>query len=110
MNAGLTPEQLIQARQLADPDSLEMMAFLEQVADNTSSVLLAYTTGSVSEREEIEALLLKQRDLVPSLTDVQLPALNACSDTFINLADIPEEKEGVRRAPIRRLDALSSSY
>jgi superfamily I DNA/RNA helicase len=99
VNAGLTPEQLIQARQLADPDSMEMMAFLEQVADNTSSVLLAYTTGSVSEREEIEALLLKQRDLVPSLTDVQLPALNACSDTFINLADIPEEKRAFEELP-----------
>jgi superfamily I DNA/RNA helicase len=98
-NAGLTPDQLIQARQLTHPDSMEMMAFLEEVDDSTSAVLLAYTTGSVTEREEIEALLLKQRDLIPSLTEAQLPALNACSDTFINLSDIPEEKRAFEELP-----------
>ena len=82
-NAGIHAEDLAFVRSLNDPDSIEMMRFLERLPDNASDILLAYVTGSRSQREEIEALLLNERELVPALGTPQIRALISCTDTFI---------------------------
>lgn len=97
--AGLSAEDLPFARSVTDPDSTETMRFLERVPEGATAILLAYVTGSRSQRDEIEALLLKQRELVPALGSPQMPALASCSDTFIFLKDVPEEKRAFEELP-----------
>ena len=98
-NAGLSAEDFSPARSLSDPDSIEMMRFLERIPDIAAATLLACVTGSRSERDEIEALLLNERELVPALGGPQMPALMSCTDTFIFLKDIPEEKRAFEELP-----------
>ena len=98
-NAGIPAGDLPFVRSLNDPDSIEMMRFLERLPENTSNILLAYVTGSRSQREEIEALLLNERELVPALGTPQIPALISCTDTFISLKDLPEEKRAFEELP-----------
>ena len=98
-NAGMPAGDLAFVRSLNDPDSIEMMRFLERLPDNVSTILLAYVTGSRSQQEEIEALLLNERELVPTLGPPQIPALISCTDTFISLKDLPEEKRAFEELP-----------
>ena len=99
INAGMSVEDLLIARSLTDPDSTEMMRFLERIPESALAVLLAYVTASRSQRDDIEALLLKDRELVPALGSQQMPALAACTDTFILLKDVPEEKRAFEELP-----------
>lgn len=99
LNARLSAAELAQARGLIDPDSMETMRFLEQISEDAASVLMAYLTGSRSQREEVEALLAKERELVTVLAEAQLPAINSSTDTFIHLRDIPEEKRAFEELP-----------
>jgi superfamily I DNA/RNA helicase len=98
-NAGLSPEEVQIAKSLVDPDSIDTMRFLESIPENAGSILLAYVTGSRSEREEVEALLAKERELISSISAKQMPAIHASSDTFIHLKDIPEEKKAFEELP-----------
>lgn len=98
-NAGIPAGDLPVVRSLNDPDSPEMMHFLGRLPEDTSSILLAYVTGSRSQREEIEALLLNERELVPAPGTPQIPALFSCTDTFISLKDLPEEKRAFEELP-----------
>jgi superfamily I DNA/RNA helicase len=99
VKAGLSAEDLSLARSLSDPDSIEMMRFLERIPKRASDILLAYVTGSRAQRDEIEALLLNERELVPALGSPQMPALASCTDTFIFLRDVPEEKRAFEELP-----------
>jgi len=99
VNAGLDNEQVQAARSFSDPDSLELLKFLEEIPRGASTFLLAYVTGSRSERSEIEALLAKERELIASISGEHLPAIEACSDTFVQLKDIPEEKRAFEGLP-----------
>ena len=99
VNAGIPAEDLVFVRSLNDPDSIEMMRFLERLPPNASKILLAYVTGSRSQREEIDALLLNERELVPVPGTPQIPALTSCTDTFISLKDLPEEKRAFEELP-----------
>lgn len=99
VNAGLLTEDFSVARSLNDPDSIEMMRFLERIPEGAAAKLLAYVTGSKSQRDEIEALLLNRRELVPALGSPQMPALASCTDTFIFLRDVPEEKRAFEELP-----------
>lgn len=98
-NAGLPDAELQIARALDDPDSIEVMQLFERLPEECSALLLSYITGSRSQREEIEALLAKQRELIVVPADEHLTALNSNSDIFVQLMDIPEEKRAFEELP-----------
>src|SRR5438132_2001773 len=99
LNAGMHATEVELSRSLTDPDSLDMMRFLEQLPEEAGALLLAYVTGSREQREEIAALLLKERELVSALDSSHMPAINGSTDTFIHLKDVPEEKRAFEELP-----------
>lgn len=99
LNAGLSSPEMEAARGLDDSDSIEFMQFLERVSEECSALLLSYVTGSKNQREEIEALLARQRELVSTPSSAHLSALASNSDIFVQLEDIPEEKRVFEESP-----------
>jgi hypothetical protein len=97
--AGVPETQVQLARSLGDPNSLEAMRFLQELPQGPADILLSYVTGSKAERAEIEAMLRGERAHVPALTASQLVAIEAESDQFIDLADLPSEKEAFEAMP-----------
>lgn len=99
LNSGLPVVELLAARDLNDPDSVEVMQLLERVPENCATLLLSYLAGSNSQREEVAALLANQRLLVPAPSSDHLDALTSNSDFFVQLHDIPEEKRAFEEMP-----------
>ena len=99
LHAGLPDSELTAARALDDPDSIEVMQLFERLPEGCSALLLSYVTGSRTQREEIEALLAKERELVSVPSGEHLAALTSNSDIFVQLKDIPEEKRAFEELP-----------
>ena len=97
--AGLTEDQIQQARSFTDPDDFALIGFLDQLETASSGQLLAFITGSRDERSEVSALLSGLRELVSAVTETHLPAVEKSSDIFIDLSDIPEEKRAFEAYP-----------
>jgi len=62
-------------------------------------VRIGEASGSRNQREEIEALLAEQRELVAVPSSEHLTALISNSDIFVQLKDIPEEKRAFEDLP-----------
>jgi superfamily I DNA/RNA helicase len=98
-NAGVPLDQFQACRALSDPDSIETTLFLDLVPQAAADILLSYLTGSQVERAEIEALLSKQRELVATLTNSELVAIENDTDQFVDLRDLPSEKLAFEELP-----------
>ena len=97
--AGVPDSELSPARSLDDPDSLDVMKFFDRLPEDASSILLAFATGSANQRQEIDALLCKKRELVVAPDTRHLVALESNSDIFVDLKDLPEEKRAFEQLP-----------
>ena len=98
--AGVPAELVEEAITLQDPDSFEMMQFLEAVPDRTSDLLLSYLTGGREMRLEVLELLKGNREYHPSLSQSIVPALSASSDHFVDLRDLSEEQLAFETMPL----------
>jgi len=90
--AGVPQELMDTAISLLDPDSVEAMLFLGQLPQAPSDLLLSYMTGSCMEKAEIDAFLRGERSQTETLGPEHLKAIEAESDLYVDLADLPSEK------------------
>jgi superfamily I DNA/RNA helicase len=99
IKAGVAQTKIEQALSLTNPDSLEVMEFLESLNPKTADLLLSFITGSEETRIEIVSTLKGEREYHTHISQAILSGLGESSDQFINLNELPEEQ--------RAFDSLS---
>ena len=100
LKAGVTPNGVDVALQLVDPDSPEVMTFLDSLDSRTQDVLLAYLTGNPSMKAEIVQLLDGNREFLPAITTSTAPAIDHSPEQFIDLRELPEEQKAFDSLPM----------
>ncbi|NQT57249.1 MAG: ATP-dependent helicase [Desulfobacteraceae bacterium] len=91
-NAGVPDGRIQKALSMSDPDSLDVMMFLDELPEKIADLLLSFITGSEDARNEIKLLLEQKREFHPFTTSVHSQAIDSASDEFIDLRELPEEK------------------
>ncbi|MFA5823330.1 MAG: 3'-5' exonuclease [Thermodesulfovibrionales bacterium] len=98
--AGVPEDKIEYALSLSDPDSLDVMTFLEGMPPQTESLLLAYITGGEEHRKEIKLLLEGKREFHPVIESAIADAIDTTPNEFIDLRDLPEEKKAFDSYPL----------
>ena len=98
-NAGLQNDKVQEAMSLTDPNSLEVMEFLESLSSKTGDLLLAYITGGQETRNEIILMLEGKREYHTHISQIILSGVEHSTDQFVNLRELPEEMRAFDSLP-----------